>query len=93
VEERADAAALMAAAAARGVAVPGDLSVVALGDSTRPVASDIDFSGFHVPRRAMGLRAVELLEAILSGTATERQLLLPCELTAGTTLTPPSKGA
>ena len=54
--------------------------------------SDIDFTGFHVPRRAMGLQAVELLEAILSGTATERQLLLPCELTDGTTLTPPSKG-
>ncbi|MEU4286997.1 LacI family DNA-binding transcriptional regulator [Kribbella sp. NPDC026596] len=92
VEERADAAALVAAASARGVDVPGELSVVALGDSTRPVASDIDFTGFHVPRRAMGLRAVELLEAILSGTATERQLLLPCELTDGTTLSPPSKG-
>jgi len=40
----------------------------------------------------MGLRAVELLEAILSGTATERQLLLPCDLTDGITLSPPSKG-
>jgi DNA-binding LacI/PurR family transcriptional regulator len=89
VEERADAVALFAAAAARGVDVPGDLSVIALGDSTRPTESDVDFSGFHVPRRAMGLRAVELLEAVLSGTATERQLLLPCELTDGTTLTPP----
>ncbi|MFI7068305.1 LacI family DNA-binding transcriptional regulator [Kribbella sp. NPDC050124] len=92
VEERADAVALAEAAAERGVAIPGDLSVVALGDSTRPAASDIDFSGFHVPRRAMGLRAVELLEAVLSGTATDRQVLLPCELTDGTTLTPP-KGA
>ncbi|MEU8227347.1 LacI family DNA-binding transcriptional regulator [Kribbella sp. NPDC048915] len=88
-EERADAIALYAVAAERGVDVPGDLSVVALGDSTRPVASDLDFSGFHVPRRAMGVRAVELLEALLSGTATERQLLLPCELTDGITLTPP----
>ena len=66
--------------------------MVALGDSTRPAASDIDFTGVHVPRRAMGLRAVELLERILSGTATERQLLLPCELTDGTTLIPPNKG-
>ncbi|MFI5690699.1 LacI family DNA-binding transcriptional regulator [Kribbella sp. NPDC051586] len=89
VEERADAVALSSAATARGIDVPGDLSVVALGDSTRPVASDVDFSGFHVPRRAMGLRAVELLEAILSGTATSQQVLLPCELTEGTTLTPP----
>ncbi|MEV0290858.1 LacI family DNA-binding transcriptional regulator [Kribbella sp. NPDC050820] len=92
VEERADAIALAHSAARRGVAIPSDLSVVALGDSTRPAESDIDFSGFHVPRRAMGLQAVELLEAVLSGTATERQLLLPCELTDGTTLTPP-KGA
>ncbi|WP_329003765.1 LacI family transcriptional regulator [Kribbella sp. NBC_00709] len=89
VEERADAVALLGAATARGIDVPGDLSVVALGDSTRPVASDVDFSGFHVPRRAMGLRAVELLESILSGTATSQQVLLPCELTEGTTLTPP----
>ncbi|HEY3513285.1 LacI family DNA-binding transcriptional regulator [Kribbella sp. NPDC051137] len=93
VEERADAIALYAAAAERGVDVPGDLSVVTLGDATRPAASDLDFSGFHVPRRAMGLRAVELLEAVLSGTATEQQLLLPCDLTDGITLTPPSKGA
>jgi DNA-binding LacI/PurR family transcriptional regulator len=89
VEERADAVALLGEANARGIDVPGDLSVVALGDSTRPVASDVDFSGFHVPRRAMGVRAVELLEAILSGTATSQQILLPCELTEGTTLTPP----
>ncbi|WP_427888399.1 LacI family DNA-binding transcriptional regulator [Kribbella sp. GL6] len=92
VEDRADAIALYAAAAERGVDVPGDLSVVTLGDATRPAASDLDFSGFHVPRRAMGLRAVELLEAILSGTADEQQLLLPCDLTDGITLTP-SKGA
>ncbi|MER7248666.1 LacI family DNA-binding transcriptional regulator [Kribbella sp. NPDC000426] len=89
VEERADAVALLSAATARGIDVPGDLSVVALGDSTRPVASDVDFSGFHVPRRAMGVQAVELLEAILSGTAASQQILLPCELTEGTTLTPP----
>ncbi|WUJ73124.1 LacI family transcriptional regulator [Kribbella soli] len=89
VEERADAVALLGAATARGIDVPGDLSVVALGDSTRPVASDVDFSGFHVPRRAMGVRAVELLEAILAGAATSQQILLPCELTEGTTLTPP----
>jgi DNA-binding LacI/PurR family transcriptional regulator len=89
VEERADAIALYAVAAERGIDVPGDLSVVALGDSTRAVASDLDFSGFHVPRRAMGVRAVELLEALLSGTVAEKQLLLPCELTDGITLTPP----
>jgi DNA-binding LacI/PurR family transcriptional regulator len=89
VEERADAIALLAAASARGVQVPAELSVVALGDATRPTESDLDFSGFHVPRRAMGLRAVELLESILSGTTAKRQQLLPCELTEGITLTTP----
>ncbi|WP_350280708.1 LacI family DNA-binding transcriptional regulator [Kribbella sp. HUAS MG21] len=89
VEERADAIAVVEAASARGIDVPGELSVIALGDATRPAPSDLDFTGFHVPRRAMGLRAVELLEAILSGTRTDRQVLLPCELTDGITLTPP----
>ncbi len=89
VEERADAVALLAAAAGRGIDVPADLSVIALGDSTRPAATDTDITGFHVPRRAMGLRAVELLQSVLSGATGERQVLLPCELTDGTTLTPP----
>jgi len=89
VEDRADAVALVEAAAARGIDVPAELSVVALGDPTRPAATDIDFSGFHVPRREMGRRATELLEAILSGNAADTQLLLPCELAEGTTLTAP----
>jgi DNA-binding LacI/PurR family transcriptional regulator len=90
VEERADAIALADAAAERGVDIPGDLSVVALGDSTRPVATDIDFSGFHVPRQEMGRQATELLEAILSGhAAAGTQRLLACQLTEGTTLTAP----
>lgn len=90
VEERADAIALAEAAAERGVEIPADLSVIALGDSTRPVASDIDFSGFHVPRREMGHQATELLEAVLSGsTAPGTQRLLACELADGTTLTAP----
>jgi DNA-binding LacI/PurR family transcriptional regulator len=90
VEERADAVALADAAAKRGIDIPADLSVVALGDSTRPAATDIDFSGFHVPRREMGRQATELLEAVLGGHAEAgTQQLLPCELTEGTTLTAP----
>jgi DNA-binding LacI/PurR family transcriptional regulator len=90
VEERADAVALADAATQRGIDIPADLSVIALGDSTRPAATDIDFSGFHVPRREMGRQATELLEAVLSGHAEAgTQRLLPCVLAEGTTLTAP----
>jgi DNA-binding LacI/PurR family transcriptional regulator len=90
VEERADAIALTDAAAERGIDIPADLSVVALGDSTRPAATGIDFSGFHVPRQEMGRQATELLEAVLSGGAVAgTQRLLPCELAEGTTLIAP----
>lgn len=89
VEDLADADALAAAARERGLDVPGQLSVVALGDASRPVPSDADYSGFHIPRKEMGRQAVGLLEAILSGDDAEIQQLLPCELVEGSTLTAP----
>ncbi len=89
VEDLADADALAAAARERSLDVPRDLSVVALGDASRPVVSDADYSGFHIPRKEMGRRAVGLLEAILSGDEAEVQQLLPCELVEGSTLTAP----
>ncbi|HEY0690233.1 MAG TPA: LacI family DNA-binding transcriptional regulator [Kribbella sp.] len=89
VEDLADADALAAAARQRGLDVPRDLSVVALGDASRPVPSDADYSGFHIPRKEMGRRAVELLDAILSGEEAETQVLLSCELVEGSTLAQP----
>lgn len=89
VEDLADAAALADAARQRGLDVPGDLSVIALGDASRPVAGDTDYSGFHIPRQEMGRRAVGLLDAILSGEEAETQQLLPCELVDGSTLSKP----
>src|SRR5689334_10498952 len=47
VEEFADGVALAQHAAERG---RRDLSFVALGDPTRPAATDIDFTGFRIPR-------------------------------------------
>ncbi|NUR86517.1 MAG: LacI family DNA-binding transcriptional regulator [Nonomuraea sp.] len=61
------------------------LSIVALGTATRPVQADIDFTGFHIPRREMGHRAVELLTEVLESGGTPQELL-PCELIAGSTL-------
>ncbi len=79
----------VAAARQRGLTVPGDLSVVALGDASRPIPSDADYSGFHIPRKEMGRQAVGLLESILSGEPADPQQLLPCELVEGSTLAAP----
>ena len=89
VEDLADAAALAEAARTRGLDVPADLSVVALGDASRPVAGDAEYSGFHIPRKEMGRLAVGLLEGILSGEEVETQQLLACELVEGSTLAAP----
>src|SRR5690606_14252184 len=79
-EDLADAAALDRAARGRGLSVPGDLSLVALGDPTRPTATDREFTGFRIPRREMGWQAVEVLTDILHGPGARVQRLLPCEL-------------
>ncbi|WP_202610669.1 LacI family DNA-binding transcriptional regulator [Herbidospora solisilvae] len=84
VEEPADAVGIMHAAAGRGVSIPGDLSILALGAPTRPVQVDVDLTGFRIPRREMGRRAVELL---VGGEGTPQELL-PCELVEGSTLAP-----
>ncbi|ROT32295.1 LacI family transcriptional regulator [Micromonospora sp. HM5-17] len=90
VEDFATAVQLRTAALRRGLAVPGDLSVLTLGDPTTPVPTDITFTGFHIPREEMGRQAVELLTAVLEGTAPAvSQRLLACEPVEGTTLGPP----
>lgn len=89
VEDSADAVRLAAAAAERGIAVPGELSLLALGSPTKPAPTEVEFTGFRIPRREVGGQAVELLDAILSGRSTRLQRLLPCELVDGTTLSPP----
>lgn len=91
LEEYADGEPLVAAARARGLTVPADLSVVALGHPTRPAAeTELDFTGFRIPRREMGWRAVELLAAQLEETGDQPvpQELLACETVDGATLAP-----
>ncbi|GAA1642118.1 LacI family DNA-binding transcriptional regulator [Nonomuraea maheshkhaliensis] len=90
-EEQADAVTFMAAARHR-VSVPADLSVVTLGSATRPVRSDIDFTGFLIPRREMGRRSVELLTGVIESGGTPQELL-PCELIEGSTLAATRPGA
>ncbi|MEV0385688.1 LacI family DNA-binding transcriptional regulator [Nonomuraea sp. NPDC050643] len=88
-EELADGAAIAEVARTRGLDVPRDLSIVALGAPTRPVSTDIDFAGFRIPRREMGHRAVELLTQVLERGGTPQELLA-CELVEGSTLAPPA---
>ncbi|GAA1639542.1 LacI family DNA-binding transcriptional regulator [Actinoplanes couchii] len=86
MEEFADGAILAAEAQRRLLGVPQDLSFVALGDPTRPAGTDLEFTGFRIPRREMGWQAVEVLSAIIDGTGGTMQRLLPCQPVAGTTL-------
>ncbi|MFE9657348.1 LacI family DNA-binding transcriptional regulator [Micromonospora sp. NPDC006431] len=90
VEDFATAVALESAARRRGLTVPGDLSIVTLGDPTVPVPTDIAFTGFLIPREEMGRQSVEVLTGVIDGSAAGlQQRLLPCELVEGNTLGAP----
>ncbi|GAA5064567.1 DNA-binding LacI/PurR family transcriptional regulator [Thermocatellispora tengchongensis] len=86
-EDHAVAVAVAEAAARRGLAVPGDLSIVALGDPATPGGPG--FTGLRVPREEMGRQAVEILTGLLDGGPPVRRLL-PCALTEGSTLGSPA---
>ncbi|MEV4508813.1 LacI family DNA-binding transcriptional regulator [Dactylosporangium sp. NPDC049525] len=87
LEEPADAAELIAVLLAHGRDVPGDVSVVVLGEPTRAGATPppVEVTRFRTPRREMGWQAVDHLTEIVNGTA-PRQTLLACELVPGETL-------
>ncbi|MGC4806888.1 LacI family DNA-binding transcriptional regulator [Micromonospora sp. DT233] len=90
VEDFATAVALEVAARRRGLTVPGDLSVVTLGDPTVAVPTALTFTGFHIPREEMGRQAVEVLTSVIDGSADGAgQRLLPCQLVEGDTLGAP----
>jgi LacI family transcriptional regulator len=86
VEEYADGVALAEEARRRGLHVPADLSLISLGDPTRPTSTDLILTGFRIPRRDMGWQAVEVLAELLEGGRKRLQRILPCEPVAGTTL-------
>lgn len=83
-----DAVRLADAAKSRGIDVPGDLSVVTLGDLTTPIETSFEFTGFHIPRQEMGQQAFTLLTHLLSGDSEAAQQLLDCRLIEGRTLGP-----
>ena len=76
-----------------GVRVPSDLSIVVLGEPSRPSAQAIDFTRLSPPRTELGAEAVTLLRRILSSddapSESESRILLDCVVESGTTLAPP----
>lgn len=93
VEDAADAVVLVAAARSLGIAVPTALSVLALGDPTRPGSDDSELTGFRIPREQMGRTSVDVLATLLEqGGADVPQQLLPCQFVEGKTLAVPREG-
>lgn len=92
VTELADAIRLEAAARQRGLSVPGDLSIVVLGNHIRADEPGRRFTSFAIPREAMGHAATEMLVRRVQGGGAIEQVLLPCEPLEGDTLGPITPG-
>jgi DNA-binding LacI/PurR family transcriptional regulator len=86
--ELADAVRLERAVKARGLGLPADLSVVALGSHVRTEGSGTRFASFVVPREEMGRQATAMLVRRVEGGMAQavQQVLLPCEPIRGETL-------
>ena len=85
-----------------GVRIPGDLSVVVLGEPSPPVSargadaalvSTRDWTRFALPREGLGRAAVHLLLDLLDDDGPARQLTVPCLPVEGDTVGPPPVGA
>ncbi|TDQ46367.1 LacI family DNA-binding transcriptional regulator [Actinorugispora endophytica] len=94
-EETDTAAALSAltgAVEAAGLDCPRDVSLAVLGDPPASGSAFAHISGFTVPRREMGRRAVRLLVELVTGDpglpAPPLQQLVPCEPVPGRTIGP-----
>lgn len=74
------------------LSVPGDLSIAVLGDPPRGGPSVRDWTGFTVPRKEMGQRALRTLVEVLDVEDDQApvQTLLGCTLHPGTTSAPPA---
>lgn len=83
------AAPLRQAALARGLTVPGDLSIARLGDPEHPETETIDWTGFIIPRREMGAEALRVVLRQLTPLQGEQlQVQIPCTVTPGSTAGP-----
>jgi DNA-binding LacI/PurR family transcriptional regulator len=88
--ELVDAIGIEAAARARGLAVPSDLSIVVLGNHIRVEEPGRKFTSFVIPREAMGRGATEMLVRRIEQDTPGEQILLTCDMREGDTLAPVS---
>jgi DNA-binding LacI/PurR family transcriptional regulator len=89
--ERADATVVEAAARSQNLSVPGDLSIIVLGNHIRSQLSGTRFTTFAIPREEMARAATQMLAERIETGSPGRQLLLPCEPIDGETLGTVSK--
>lgn len=85
---------LAAMVSLRGLSIPDDLSVVLLVDDPGGEVGPGPWASLHIPRNAMGRRAVRLLTTLLADPTGdyERQIMLPCSHTLEATVVPPRSG-
>jgi DNA-binding LacI/PurR family transcriptional regulator len=83
---------LHAIAQLRNLSIPEDVSVALLVDHQPGEAGSGSWASLHIPRHAMGARAVRLLTTLLADPAGEyeRQILLPCDYSLEATVAPPA---
>lgn len=96
-ETVAQAARVCAVAAALGLELPQDLSVVVLADPPRPGPELPDFTRLSPPRTRLGAESLRLLGRILDPgdelPTPDRRVLLDCEVVDGRTLAAPARRA
>ncbi|WP_159619934.1 LacI family DNA-binding transcriptional regulator [Ruania rhizosphaerae] len=73
----------------RGLSVPGDLSLVRLGDPEVGEEADVDWTGFLIPRMQMGAEALRIVAQRLAGDEdADAQRFISCTVVDGTTAGP-----
>ncbi|WP_425148673.1 LacI family DNA-binding transcriptional regulator [Deinococcus sp.] len=71
-----------------GLRAPLDYSFAVLGDPVTPLPLPRSWAAFRIPRRAMGVQAVRLLDGLVRGLEAP-SLLMPCDWHAGDSIGPP----
>ena len=96
IEDPSHAQVICDLAIADGVEIPRDLSLVVLGERTRPADRALDYTRLVAPRPELGSRALALLDQLMNGARgaaeLDRQQLLDCTIIEGTTLGAPRNG-
>lgn len=86
--ELADAVMVAEAARRQGLSIPGDLSIVVLGNHIRAAQTGTHFTSFAIPREEMARQATTMLAERIETHSAGGQVLLACEPVDGETLGP-----